>query len=132
MTPVVTLAGSIIASALCINGWSIENCITSFETLSRFAFTPRTLSQLPMAGIAGLSRAWQLGLSLLYDGKYEPKNLEGALKQVFGSTRSLIDWSAATEMGITVGVPMTTVDGKTLVATTRSKEYPDTIDKGIN
>lgn len=126
-----TSSGSIIVSGLCVNGWSIEECIRSFKSLSLSAFKPRLLSQLPLAKFGSLASIWQIGLSLLFDSKYESGNLEAALQNVFGSTKSLTDWSAATEMGIMVGITMATADGKTLVASNRNIKGFDTLDRGM-
>ncbi|KAH7303728.1 acyl transferase/acyl hydrolase/lysophospholipase [Stachybotrys elegans] len=99
-----TSSGAIIACALFINGWSIEDCIASFESLSRLAFTPRWSCWIPL-----LSKIYDFILSILADSRYPARNLEKALQEVFGLTRTMIEYSNASEMGTMIGVPVTTI-----------------------
>jgi hypothetical protein len=101
--PKLTTSGAIIACALFINGWSVDDCIASFETLARLAFRPRPSFWIPV-----LSKLYEFVLSLLVDSRYPATNLETALRTVFG-TASLMDCSKASEMGAMVGVPVTTI-----------------------
>ena len=96
--------GAIIASALCVNGWTVKDCIASFENLSRLAFRPRRPCGIPV-----LSKIYEFIASLLVDSRYPARNLETALRMVFGSSRSVIDYSKAVEMGTMLGMPVTTV-----------------------
>ncbi|KAH7111753.1 hypothetical protein B0J11DRAFT_598320 [Dendryphion nanum] len=100
-------SGGLIVLAMFINGWSIENSTDSFEKLSRLAFQQRKVSNLPF-----LPRILKLLLSYLADGIYPPKNIEAALKQVFGADRGILDHSHATTTGTRVGLPVATVDEK--------------------
>lgn len=99
-----TSSGAIIACALFLNGWSVEDGIASFENLARLAFKPRRSARIPV-----LSKIYEFVLSLLVDSRYPARNLETALREVFGSTRSIVDCSKASETGTMVGVPVTTV-----------------------
>lgn len=97
-------SGAIIAFALFVNGWPIEDCISSFENLAHLAFKPRPSNWIPF-----LSKIYEFAISLLVDSRYPARNLEAALRMVFGSTRSIIDCSKASEMGAKVGMPVTTI-----------------------
>ncbi|KXH63557.1 hypothetical protein CNYM01_14371, partial [Colletotrichum nymphaeae SA-01] len=46
--PIAT--GAISAGALCINGWTVDECIARFESLSNDAFTPRRVPSVPIIG----------------------------------------------------------------------------------
>lgn len=98
------VTGAIIACALFINGWSVEDCIASFEDLSRLAFKPSLSCWIPI-----LSNLYAFISSLLFDSKYSAGNLETALRMAFGSTRSIMDCSKASEFGTLVGMPVTTI-----------------------
>ncbi|KAM7210560.1 hypothetical protein V8F06_014060, partial [Rhypophila decipiens] len=80
-----TSSGAIIAFALFVNGWPVEDCISSFENLVRLAFQTRPSNWIPF-----LSKIYELIISLLVDSRYPARNLEAALRMVFGSTRSII------------------------------------------
>ncbi|KAK3933650.1 acyl transferase/acyl hydrolase/lysophospholipase [Diplogelasinospora grovesii] len=99
-----TSSGAIIAFALYANGWPIEDCIVCFESLARLAFQPRPSCRIPI-----LAMVYEFLVSLLVDSRYPARNLESALQRVFGSTRSIIDCSKASEMGAMVGMPVTTI-----------------------
>jgi hypothetical protein len=121
--------GAIIACALFVNGWSVEDCIASFEDLARLAFKPRRSAGLSRAygfvrsllvhsrypfrnletALHVLSKAYEFVSSLVVDSRYPARNLEAALQAVFGSTRSMVECSTASEMGTMVGVPVTTI-----------------------
>lgn len=96
--------GAIIACALFVNGWSVEECIASFENLACLAFQPRRSFWIPV-----FSKVYDFLLSLLVDGRYPARNLETALRGVFGPTRSIMNCSKASETGTLVGVPVTTI-----------------------
>ncbi|KAH8655641.1 patatin-like phospholipase-like protein [Xylariales sp. PMI_506] len=99
-----TSSGAIIAFALFVNGWSIEDCIKSFESLARIAFKPRPSFRIPI-----ISSIYDLFISLILDSRYPATNLEAALRMVFGPTKGAMDCSKATEMGTMVGMPVTTI-----------------------
>ncbi|KFA53721.1 hypothetical protein S40293_09644 [Stachybotrys chartarum IBT 40293] len=99
-----TSSGAIIAYALFINGWPVEDCIASFESLARLAFKPRSLHGIPF-----LSKICNFILSFLVDSRYPSKNLDAALSMAFGSTRNIMECSEASKTGTMVGVPVTTI-----------------------
>ncbi len=88
-----------------INGWSIDDCTETFEKLAKLAFQRRKVFNFPF-----LPRALELLVSYFADGIYPPENIEAALKQVFGTDRSILDYSDATATGTRVGLPVATVD----------------------
>jgi hypothetical protein len=90
-----------------INGWSIDDCTDKFEKLAKLAFQRRKVLNLPF-----LPRPLELLISYFADGLYPPENIEAALKQVFGTNRSILDYSHATTTGTRVGLPVATVDEK--------------------
>lgn len=49
-------------------------------------------------------------MSYFNDGLYPSKNIERALEQAFGATRSMFDISTATATGTLVGLPVATTD----------------------
>jgi hypothetical protein len=89
-----------------VNGWGIEESTDTFERLAKVAFTPRTVSKIPI-----FRNFIELLISYFADGLYAPKNIESALKQVFGDDRSILDVSHATTTGTRVGLPVATVGG---------------------
>jgi hypothetical protein len=90
-----------------INGWSIDHSTESFEKLAKLAFQRRKVFNLPF-----LPRILELLISYFADGLYPPENIEAALKQVFGTDRSILDYSHATATGTRVGLPVATVNEK--------------------
>ncbi|GKT61251.1 hypothetical protein ColTof3_08590 [Colletotrichum tofieldiae] len=112
-----TSSGAISAGALCINGWTVDECIARFESLSNQAFTPRGVPSIPIIGsfvrlmmqvpfVATVVRAAAL---LLFDSRYPSRHIEQALRDMFGSERSIADYSAADTMGAMVGMTVATV-----------------------
>ncbi|TIC89594.1 Phospholipase A I [Colletotrichum higginsianum] len=112
-----TSSGAISAGALCINGWTVDECIARFESLSNQAFTPRGVPSIAIIGslirlmmqvpfFATVVRAAAL---LLFDSRYPSQHIERALRDMFGSERSLVDYSAADTMGAMVGMTVATV-----------------------
>ncbi|KAK2037082.1 hypothetical protein LZ31DRAFT_547133 [Colletotrichum somersetense] len=79
-----TSSGAISAGALCINGWTVDECIARFESFSHHAFTPRGVP-------------------------YPSQHIEQALRDMFGSDRSIADYSPADKMGAMVGMTVATV-----------------------
>jgi hypothetical protein len=89
-----------------VNGWGIEESTDTFERLAKVAFTPRTVSKIPI-----FCNFIELLISYFADGLYAPEKIEAALKQVFGNDRSILDVSHATTTGTRVGLPVATVGG---------------------
>ncbi|KAH7012191.1 acyl transferase/acyl hydrolase/lysophospholipase, partial [Microdochium trichocladiopsis] len=98
-----TSSGAIIACALCINGWDIKVCTATFESFAAEAFKARFPYRVPL-----LTKIYDLCLLMIADCRYSATNLEQSLQAVFGPTRSMLEYSRASEMGILVGVPVTT------------------------
>lgn len=88
------------------------------ETIAEHTFRGRDVSALPLGWTGAGRRLWRCLITLLTDSKYSSANLEASLKAVFGEARTLSDWTVANEMGLHVGMPVTTVeDTATFVAT---------------
>jgi hypothetical protein len=81
----------------------VQHCIESVDRLLEAAFKPRISLDIPVA-------SWFCNfiLSLVYDSRYPAQNLEGALREIFSSTKSMTVFSKATEWGIKLGIPVTT------------------------
>jgi hypothetical protein len=86
------------------NGWSIEEALDKFEKLAKIAFTRRR-----SLGIPFISRLRECLVSYFNDGLYDAENIESALKEVFGSNGSILDYSYATSTGTSIGLPVATV-----------------------
>ena len=93
--------------AMFANGWSIDKSTEAFERLAKVAFKQRKVLKIPI-----LRRLLELIIPYLTDGLYPPKNIEAALKQVFGDDRGILDFSYATSTGTRIGLPVATVDDK--------------------
>ncbi|KAK1446488.1 hypothetical protein CTAM01_17378 [Colletotrichum tamarilloi] len=112
-----TSSGAISAGALCINGWTVDECIARFESLSNDAFTPRRVPSVPIIGplirlmmrIPFFATVVRTAALLLFDSRYPSKHIEKALRDMFGSGRSIADYSAANTMGAMVGMTVATV-----------------------
>jgi hypothetical protein len=94
----------VIVAAMFMNGFSIDRSISAFEKLSKVAFTRRKRWKVPL-----LSRAWEIILSYLGDSLYPADSIEGPLKSIFGTNRSILDGSYAASIGAKVGLPVATV-----------------------
>lgn len=109
------------ACALCLNGWEVDRCIEYFELSSRLAFDANHLFRVvaPLVGdVPILSPLLQFLSSLLVDSKYSAERLESIQKDAYGESRSIVDSNAASEMGIALGVTLTTTDdASTCIAT---------------
>ena len=118
---VLTKSGAMTACALCLNGWEVDRCIEYFELSSRLAFDANHLFRVvaPLVGnVPILSPLLQFLSSLLVDSKYSAKRLESIQKDAYGESRSIVDSNAASEMGIALGVTLTTTDdASTCIAT---------------
>ncbi|KAJ2969904.1 hypothetical protein NQ176_g8435 [Zarea fungicola] len=116
-----TSSGAMTACALCLNGWAVDRCIEYFELSSRLAFETNHLFQAvaPLVGdVPILSPLLQILSSLLVDSKYSATKLEAIQKDAYGERRSIVDSHAASEMGISLGVTLTTTDdASTYIAT---------------
>ncbi|KAF4775522.1 patatin family protein [Colletotrichum scovillei] len=112
-----TSSGAISAGALCINGWTVDECIARFESLSNHAFTPRRVPSVPIIGplirlmmrIPFFATVVRAAALLLFDSRYPSQHIEKALQDMFGSGRSIADYSAADTMGAMVGMTVATV-----------------------
>ena len=62
-----------------------------------------------MSRILVLLHILEFLVSYLADGLYLANNLEGALKEFFGSNTSILDYSYVTAIGAKVGILMTTI-----------------------
>lgn len=89
------------------NGWSIDDSTETFEKLAKLAFKRRKVLHIPL-----LSRVQELLLSYFADGLYSAKNIEAALKEVFGTHATILDCSYATTAGTRIGLPVATVQEK--------------------
>jgi hypothetical protein len=89
-----------------LNGFSIDCATEVFEKLANLAFGRKKFLNIPLPTIV------ELLISFFADGLYKSENLEAALKQVFGTERSILDYSYATSRGTRVGLPVATVHGK--------------------
>lgn len=87
-----------------VNGWSVDKCVTSFESLATKAFEARRVSRIPLIG-----PLHNLIVAYLADGLYASENLENALKATFGSQKTILDCSYATATGAKIGIPVTTI-----------------------
>lgn len=77
------------------------------------AFKKRQLSQLFIClfgYIPILSPTLRFILSLLVDSKYSAKELELIQQNVYGQHRSIVDSNEAYEMGVCMGVTLTSTD----------------------
>ncbi|KAI9656458.1 MAG: hypothetical protein M1821_004664 [Bathelium mastoideum] len=97
-------SGGLIALALYINGWSLDECTRSFESLAKVAFTKRKLLKIPI-----ISKIQHLVVSYLSDCIYPAANIESALTSTFGSSKSILDISHATPLGTRIGIPVSTI-----------------------
>ncbi|KAK1506523.1 uncharacterized protein CCOS01_16575 [Colletotrichum costaricense] len=112
-----TSSGAISAGALCLNGWTVEECIACFESLARHAFTPRRIPAIPFVRPL-LQMLMHLPLApalvrlialLVFDSRYPSRPIEEALRRVFGPEKNIVDYSPATAMGTHVGMTVATV-----------------------
>lgn len=90
-----------------LNGWSIDDSTEAFEKLAKRAFKRRKVLGIPF-----FSRIQEVLLSYFADGLYPAKNIEAALKEVFGAGRSILDSSYATSAGTRIGLPVATIQEK--------------------
>ena len=55
-----------------------------------------------------LLRSLELLISYFADGLYPSENIDAALKQAFGTTKSILDFSHAVATGTRIGLPVAT------------------------
>ncbi|KJZ68128.1 hypothetical protein HIM_12483 [Hirsutella minnesotensis 3608] len=101
-----TSCGAGIMVRLC-DGWDVRSCREHFRKTARCAFKPRLLRRF-LRSFPCLQKLFLAFSVLLTDSKYPTENLDGLLRQEFGSTRSIMDFSKANELGIMFGVTLTT------------------------
>jgi hypothetical protein len=118
---VLIKSGALTACALCLNGWAVDRCIEYFELSSRQAFDTNQLFRVvaPLVGdVPILSPLLQILSSLLVDSKYSAQSLESIQKDAYGESRSIVHTNAASELGISLGVTLTTTeDASACIAT---------------
>lgn len=102
-----------IACALCINGWPLDQCIKYFETSAALAFEKRPVFQA-LASLFGhvplVVPAVQLVISLLVDSKYSAQKLERIQQDAYGINQSIVQSREAAEAGALLGVTLTSTD----------------------
>ena len=96
-----------IILAIFYNRWSINNLTKTFEKLAKLTFKRRKVLDIPF-----LSRIQEVLISYFADGLYPAKNIEAALKEIFGAERSILDSSYAASIGTKIGLPVATVQKK--------------------
>jgi hypothetical protein len=102
------------------DGHDIDDCREHFLYSAREAFKPRRFLRLFKENGWPWLYSGLLALTLLItDSKYPSGNLDSLLQAEYGLRRSIMDWSPATEMGISLGFTLTRVGGtkKTVIAT---------------
>lgn len=120
--------GGLIVADLFLNGWSIDKSTERFEKLATMVFQRRQLLNIPFLPrrlnilasqvaerfypFSYVIRLLELLVSYFADGLYPPEHIEAALKQAFGTERSILDISHATTSGTLVGLPVATVNDK--------------------
>ncbi|OHE90234.1 hypothetical protein CORC01_14468 [Colletotrichum orchidophilum] len=134
-----TSSGAISAGALCINGWTVDECIARFESLSNHAFTPRGVPSVPIIGplirlmmrVPLFATVVRVAALLLLDSRYPSQHIEKALRDMFGSDRGIADYSAADTMGAMVGMTVATVqDASACIFTSYNGEGHRAGDRG--
>lgn len=100
-----------IACALCINGWSLDQCIEYFEASSQRAFEKRfqTIDSL-FGHLPIIVPAFQFLISLLVDSKYSAQQLEIIQQAAYGTDRSIVESKEAREAGAHLGITLTSTD----------------------
>lgn len=102
-----------IACALCLNGWPVDECIDRFEASSKIAFEKRPSARVlasVLGGVPCVVPIVQFVASLVVDCKYLADNLEATLRDTYGVDRSIVDSGEATRAGAFVGVTLTSTD----------------------
>lgn len=126
----LTFLGGLIILDTFLKGCSIEEAAQRFERLAKLTFQPWKVLDIPPISRfcktplvsrllkipifsrfleSSLSRAERLFVSYFADGLYPAQNIEVALKEAFGTNRSILDHSHATSLGTRIGLPVATV-----------------------
>lgn len=96
----------------------MDDCVAATRALAMEVFRPRHVTQFPLAWVPKMRKFWQTVLSVILDSRYPSRNIESALKKVFRPSRCMSDWSTANEMGLHIGMPVTTTgDASTRIIT---------------
>lgn len=99
-------------------GQPIDNSIKLFEKMAEKVFKRREVLQIALQlpllgrvvlGIPILRRLVDLAVSYISDGIYSPENIEAALKEAFGTEKSILDCSYAASIGTKLGMLVATV-----------------------
>lgn len=98
-----------------------------FQKLARLAFQGHKLLGIP--GISYLQKMW---LSYFNDGLYPARDIEDALKSVFGEKRSIMDCSYATTTGTKIGIPVATVGNNPVCRLFTNDNGANEPDSGIS
>jgi len=118
--------GALIACALCINGWPVDQCIEYFETSSKLAFEESRYSRIVRSlfhAAPFVAPAVELVKSLLVDCKYAADQLEAIQQEAYGARRSIVDSAEASRAGTMVGVTLTSAqDSSTFIVTNYNAE----------
>ena len=96
--------GCLSILVLFVNGWSVDVCVNTFESLAKEAFKPRGVLHVPI-----LSYIQRLVVWYLSDSLYSADNLKAALKKTFTSDKSIFDCSYVTGIGAKLNFPVITV-----------------------
>ena len=102
-----------------LNGLSPARCIEMFVQLATKTFQ----SRFPSSS-CWILKLIELATSVFADAKYPAKPIEDALKEVFGSEGSLLDYSAASARDAKVGVTLTGVPSGEFVASNWNGSEP--------
>ena len=107
--------GALVVLGLCVNRWSVEECMGKFVELSRLAFEKRRCFGLPLTSNGMFRRFLEVILSFVTDSRYSSTGITSALKSAFGENRPFFESSAAgTKVAV---VATTTQDSSTCIFT---------------
>lgn len=110
-----------IACGLFLKGWSVEDCIQYIDVSMLLAFQRHLFIRLVLLFIGGfpfLPNLVEFLVSLVVDSKYSAERLEMLQRDVYGSSRSIMDSPEANKMGVQVAITLTTTrDAKTNIVT---------------
>lgn len=99
-----------IASALALNGWDVEDCIESFERSSSMAFKRRPVvsyTDALLSAIPTVASTLEFAIALISGCKYPADGLEAVLQDTYGVDERIVDSKFSSETGIHVGVTLT-------------------------
>ncbi|CZR65314.1 related to calcium-independent phospholipase A2 [Phialocephala subalpina] len=114
-----TSSGGIIVLALYKRAWPIAECITQFERLAKLAFQQSILAQLGTLLLCFrlLSLFRGLLVLLVTDRIYPARNLEAALRSVYGSQSGILDCSSSTATSTRIGVVVSSMEPRPYIFT---------------